>query len=131
MTSNTAINWDYSDRAATYEHRADYESKAMDRLLRHIPHPHLARAADIGAGTGKLTRPLLAAGLAVVAVEPNDKMRAIAAQIPELERPVKAAAFLFALFLTACGGGGDDPPIDEATSTIQPLNCQDKPDACR
>ena len=43
MTSNTAINWDYSDRAATYEHRADYDSKAMDRLLRHIPHPHLAR----------------------------------------------------------------------------------------
>jgi hypothetical protein len=38
---------------------------------------------------------------------------------------------LFALFLRACGEGEDDPPIDEATSTMQPLNCQDKPDLCR
>ena len=82
MTSNAAILWDYSERAATYEHRADYDRAAIDRLLQHIPQPHLARAADIGAGTGKLTRPLLAAGVTVVAVEPNENMRAIAAQIP-------------------------------------------------
>ena len=82
MTSDMALHWDYSDRAATYEFRSDYDSAAIDRLLQHVPQPHLARAADIGAGTGKLTRPLLAAGLAVIAVEPNDKMRAIAAQIP-------------------------------------------------
>ena len=82
MTSNAAIHWDYSDRAATYEHRADYDHAAIDRMLQHIPHPHLKRAADIGAGTGKLTRPLLGAGLAVVAIEPNESMRAIAAQIP-------------------------------------------------
>lgn len=81
MTGEAAISWDYSDRAATYEHRADYDSTAIDRLLHHIPEPHLARAADIGAGTGKLTRPLLAAGMAVVAVEPNENMRAIAVQI--------------------------------------------------
>lgn len=82
MTGEAAISWDYSDRAATYEHRADYDSAAIDRLLHHIPEPQSARAADIGAGTGKLTRPLLAAGMAVVAVEPNENMRSIAAKIP-------------------------------------------------
>ena len=80
--SVTALTWDYSDRAATYEHRADYASAAIDRLLRHLLDTHVARAVDIGAGTGKLTRPLLAAGLDVVAVEPNQSMRVVAAQIP-------------------------------------------------
>lgn len=74
--------WDYSDRAATYEHRADYASNAIKRLLRHLPQVPRARAVDIGAGTGKLTRPLLAAGLDVVAVEPNESMRHVAARIP-------------------------------------------------
>jgi len=37
-----------------------------------------ARVADIGAGTGILTRLLLDAGFAVTAVEPNDAMRAAA-----------------------------------------------------
>lgn len=82
MTNNAAISWDYSDRAATYEHRADYDITAINRLLQHVGEPHLARAADIGAGTGKLTRPLLTAGMAVVAVEPNPNMRAVAAHIP-------------------------------------------------
>ena len=35
-----------------------------------------ARVHDIGAGTGKLTRPLLQRGLEVIAVEPVDGMRA-------------------------------------------------------
>lgn len=74
--------WDYSDRAATYEHRADYASTAIERLLRHLRGTRAARALDIGAGTGKLTRPLLAAGLDVVAVEPNANMRDVATRIP-------------------------------------------------
>jgi SAM-dependent methyltransferase len=45
--------------------------------------PEGARVADVGAGTGKLTRALLAAGLDVVAVEPLDALRArLAAQLP-------------------------------------------------
>ena len=80
--ASNAQPWDYSDQAATYEHRADYASAAMERLLRHLPRAHTVRAVDIGAGTGKLTRPLLAAGMAVVAIEPNESMRAVAARIP-------------------------------------------------
>jgi SAM-dependent methyltransferase len=37
--------------------------------------PDARRAVDVGAGTGKLTRTLLALGLEVVAVEPLDGMR--------------------------------------------------------
>ena len=37
------------------------------------------RVVDLGAGTGKLTRPLADRGLAVTAVEPDDRMRAVLA----------------------------------------------------
>ena len=80
--ATNAQPWDYSDQAATYEHRADYVSAAIERLLRHLPRAHTVRAVDIGADTGKLTRSLLAAGMAVVAIEPNESMRAVAARIP-------------------------------------------------
>ena len=73
--------WDYSDHAATYEHRAEYAGAAINRLLRHLPNAGAGYAVDIGAGTGKLTRPLLAAGLQVAAVEPNESMRNVAVQI--------------------------------------------------
>lgn len=81
MTTSPAMQWDYSDRAATYEHRADYDAAAIDRLLQHVHQPQSAHAADIGAGTGKLARPLLAAGVTVMAIEPNQNMRTVAATI--------------------------------------------------
>jgi SAM-dependent methyltransferase len=39
--------------------------------------PRGATALDLAAGTGKLTRPLIAAGLDVIAVEPVNEMRAL------------------------------------------------------
>jgi SAM-dependent methyltransferase len=53
--------------------RPDYPDEAVDLLLRELGEPR--RVADVGAGTGKLTRPLLARGLEVVAVEPAAAMR--------------------------------------------------------
>jgi SAM-dependent methyltransferase len=48
--------------------------------------PPGARVADVGAGTGKLTRALAAAGLDVVAVEPLAGMRAaLAAAVPGVD----------------------------------------------
>jgi SAM-dependent methyltransferase len=45
-----------------------------------------ARVADVGAGTGKLTRALVAAGCDVVAVEPLDGLRArLRAELPGVE----------------------------------------------
>lgn len=70
------VEWDYSALAAHYDKRADYAPDAIRRLLDlAAPGPGLP-VADIGAGTGKLTKELLAAGFAVHAVEPNDAMRA-------------------------------------------------------
>lgn len=58
--------------AAAYERgRPTYPDQAIDWLLP----PGAQRVADVGAGTGKLTRQLAARGLAVVAVEPLARMR--------------------------------------------------------
>src|ERR1700753_2000090 len=58
---------------ATYERgRPPYPPEALDWLLP----PGARRVLDLGAGTGKLTRLLVARGLDVVAVEPLEGMRA-------------------------------------------------------
>ncbi len=59
--------------AQEYERvRPGYPAAALDWLLT----PGALRVADLGAGTGKLTRVLVDAGLDVVAVEPSAGMRA-------------------------------------------------------
>lgn len=67
--------WDYTDRAHTYDRRADYSLDAISKLLEQIGCSPDKPVADIGAGTGKLTTMLLDHGLSVRAVEPNDNMR--------------------------------------------------------
>ena len=58
--------------AATYERgRPPYPPQALDWLLP----PGARRVLDLGAGTGKLTRQLVARGLDVLAVEPLEGMR--------------------------------------------------------
>ena len=73
MTSDSQpkVSWD----AATYDKRADYAGEAISQLL-ELAKPNPSRPlADIGAGTAKLTKLLLAAGFEVHAVEPNAAMR--------------------------------------------------------
>jgi SAM-dependent methyltransferase len=55
--------------------RPDYPVDGVDWLVERLGSP--ASVLDVGAGTGKLTRMLLARGLRVVAVEPLDGMRAV------------------------------------------------------
>ena len=79
MTSvqNAPLSWDYTGLAAHYDRRADYSDAAIDEVLA-LANPDRSRPlADIGAGTGKLTKLLLARGFAVHAVEPNEAMRQI------------------------------------------------------
>jgi SAM-dependent methyltransferase len=59
--------------------RPEYPESAVEWLV-----PRQARRVlDLAAGTGKLTRPLAAAGLRVVAVEPSERMRELlAAAVP-------------------------------------------------
>lgn len=69
------VQWDYSALAGHYDKRADYANEAIDKML-DVTRPDRTRPiADIGAGTGKLTKMLLARSYTVCAVEPNDAMR--------------------------------------------------------
>ena len=67
-------NWDYSERAHTYDNRAEYGGKAVSDLLNKINCSSTKIVADIGAGTGKLTKHIIKTGVKVKAVEPNTNM---------------------------------------------------------
>jgi ubiquinone/menaquinone biosynthesis C-methylase UbiE len=69
------VEWDYSDRAAHYDKRADYSSGALDAAIKAMALEPGQPVADVGAGTGKLSRPLAEHGFRVKSVEPNDEMR--------------------------------------------------------
>ena len=77
MSAVDAVPWDYAALAPHYELRADYCADTVCDLLDACGVARLAPAADIGAGTGRLTRLLLARGHRVEAVEPCAPMRAI------------------------------------------------------
>ena len=68
--------WDYTELAKHYDKRGDYSAEAIDELLALTQPDRGLPIADIGAGTGKLSRPLLERGYRVLAVEPNAAMRA-------------------------------------------------------
>lgn len=74
------VSWDYTEHASHYDKRADYSGDAIKKLLNAIDCDPSRPVADIGAGTGKLTKELLSHGLTVRSVEPNDAMRAIGIQ---------------------------------------------------
>ena len=75
--------------------RPGYPAAALDWVLP----PGARQVVDVGAGTGKLTRELVARGLSVTAVEPDGAMRA------ELERRVPQA--------TALAGTGESLPLPD------------------
>jgi ubiquinone/menaquinone biosynthesis C-methylase UbiE len=72
----TKTEWDYSSLAEHYDQRAEYASQAIDVLIAALRLAEGDAVGDIGAGTGKLARPLAQRGMVVSAVEPNDEMRA-------------------------------------------------------
>ncbi len=78
--------------------RPTYAPEALAFLAKRLP---LTRVLDLGAGTGKLTRQLVALGADVVAVEPGDAMRAV------LERVVPEAQ--------ALAGSAEHIPLPEAS----------------
>jgi SAM-dependent methyltransferase len=96
MTDLHALVAGFTDVAAVYERgRPEYPPVVVDRIVAELgvttAHPP-ARVVDLGAGTGKLTRPLVAAGLDVVAVEPLEHMRAAVARAVGAERVVDGRA---------------------------------------
>jgi ubiquinone/menaquinone biosynthesis C-methylase UbiE len=79
-SSSPKVSWDYTEHASHYDKRADYSGDAIKELLKAIGCAPSRPVADIGAGTGKLTKELLKHGLTVSSVEPNDAMRSIGIQ---------------------------------------------------
>jgi SAM-dependent methyltransferase len=71
----------FSGKADVYsKSRPSYPNEYIDYLLSVNSLNETSRVADIGSGTGILTRQLLERGISVVAVEPNDDMRTKAEQ---------------------------------------------------
>jgi ubiquinone/menaquinone biosynthesis C-methylase UbiE len=76
-TSAQKVEWDYTEHATHYDKRADYSYDAIAELLAATGCRPKTQVAEVGAGTGKLTKELLKHGLIVRSVEPNDAMRSI------------------------------------------------------
>ncbi len=72
---NIKTKWNYTNLAKNYDLRADYSTKIVKKILKKINCKKYYPVADIGAGTGKLTKILCANRLIVSAVEPNNNMR--------------------------------------------------------
>jgi SAM-dependent methyltransferase len=74
MTRPAERSRSFGAQAELYDRlRPGYPSGALDAVLPR----GVQRIADVGAGTGKLTAALAARGLAVIAVEPDEAMRAV------------------------------------------------------
>jgi SAM-dependent methyltransferase len=99
--------------ADVYERgRPSYPGQAVDWLLP----PGCRRVADVGAGTGKLTRLLLCRGLAVTPVEPSPGMRdQLASQLPGI-RPLAGTAEQIPL----PDGGADAVLLAQAWHWVNP-----------
>jgi SAM-dependent methyltransferase len=67
----------FARTAGEYEQaRPDYPAAAVEHLVRRLELGPGRTVVDLAAGTGKMTRPMLATGCQVIAVEPVARMRA-------------------------------------------------------
>lgn len=79
MASNEEMARSFGSAAGTYESgRPDYPIQAVDWMLQPVVGAERSiRVADVGAGTGKLTRTAVELGTEVVAVDPDPQMLAV------------------------------------------------------
>jgi ubiquinone/menaquinone biosynthesis C-methylase UbiE len=83
----------FASIADVYERgRPDYAPAVVGALAAELGIAPGASVLDLAAGTGELTRALLAAGLEVVAVEPQAELRERLAAIIGSERVCEAVA---------------------------------------
>lgn len=95
MSDRAARSRSFESVAEQYErYRPDYPPEAIAWAAAELGLAAGARVLDVGAGTGKLTRVLVAAGFDVVAVEPGgamlDQLRAAVPQAEPHEAPAEA-----------------------------------------
>jgi len=76
--------WDYSTQARYYEKRPNYSDEGIDYMLNFVgANKEDYIVADIGAGTGNLTKLLAEKVGKIIAVEPNDFMKEIGIKATE------------------------------------------------
>lgn len=76
----------FGSRAQAYAaFRPSYPVDAIDAALAGLGEPSLLAIADVGAGTGISARLFADRGARIVAIEPNARMRAVAATHPRIE----------------------------------------------
>jgi SAM-dependent methyltransferase len=79
QTSEIKTATRFNDRVENYAaYRPTYPPDVIDFLRDELSLTSGATVADVGSGTGLLSELLLKAGCAVIGVEPNDAMRAVA-----------------------------------------------------
>ena len=97
MSDRAAQSRSFETVAAEYErHRPEYPEEALRWAADRLGLEERARVLDVGAGTGKLTRGLVALGYEVVAVEPGgpmlEQLRQAVPEAEALEGPAEAIA---------------------------------------
>jgi ubiquinone/menaquinone biosynthesis C-methylase UbiE len=87
MELHSSGAWGFDGVAEAYEHaRPTYPPEAVAWLAECLRLGPGATVVDLGAGTGKLTRALVATGARVIAVEPGEGMRRVLAEaVPDAE----------------------------------------------
>ena len=93
MSDRAARSRSFESVAADYErHRPEYPEEALRWAAAQLGLEPGARVLDVGAGTGKLTRGLVAVGFEVVAVDPGAPMLdQLRTAVPEAEAVVAPA----------------------------------------
>lgn len=87
------IKLSFSNRVKDYvKYRPTYPSDAIDYLYDIVKLDENSTVADIGAGTGKLSKLLVERGTNVIAVEPDQEMRKACEQILGHESNFRAVA---------------------------------------
>jgi ubiquinone/menaquinone biosynthesis C-methylase UbiE len=93
MTALHPLAEHFSSVAGAYERgRPEYAPAVVGALVAELAIPPRARVLDLGAGTGKLSRALLAAELDVLAVEPQAALRETLAAHVGAERALDGLA---------------------------------------
>jgi len=97
VSDRAAQSRSFETVAADYErHRPEYPEEALRWAAGGLGLEGRARVLDVGAGTGKLTRGLVALGYEVIAVEPGgpmlEQLRQAVPEAEALEGPAEAIA---------------------------------------
>jgi SAM-dependent methyltransferase len=94
VASREELARSFGDAASVYEAgRPEYPVEAVEWMLAPVPDPgRPLRVADVGAGTGKLSRRVAGLGADVVAVDPDAAMLAeLRRRVPDVEVHVGTA----------------------------------------